>query len=356
MRLPSPWSGAIYNQDGFYSNLLWHNVGLSAAEVETLYNYGSPIKTLANIPQNSNLKAWYKLDASEIYNSTSTEWSVDNNQNPSAYPSSLNFDAASSDYIDCGNDSSLQITGNLSISAWINVESGSGNYAGIVSKYKSNLGFELQLNGNTNSLRYYDPTGSNNPSASNVLTVGTWHHVVVSVNNSTGNIIIYVDNISVATGTANASRTDSGYALQIGRDEDKASPYYFDGKISNASVWNAALTPAQVTELYNEGVPSNLNNHSAYSNLVSWWQLGSNSSFNTNWTVLDEKGSNNGTSSNMGEDAIVDGVGSYANGLSSGMGGDEVIGDAPYSSSNSCLLYTSPSPRDRTRSRMPSSA
>ena len=84
-------------------------------------------------------------------------------------------------------------------------------------------------------------------------------------------------------------------------------------------------------------VPSNLNNHSAYSNLVSWWQLGSNSSFNTNWTVLDEKGSNNGTSVNMGEDAIVDGVGSYANGLSSGMGGDEVIGDAPYSSSKFAL-------------------
>ena len=36
----------------------------------------------------------------------------------------------------------------------------------------------------------------------------------------------------------------------------------------------------------------------------------------------------------MGENAIVDGVGSYANGLSSGMGGDEVVGDAPYSSSN----------------------
>ena len=32
--------------------------------------------------------------------------------------------------------------------------------------------------------------------------------------------------------------------------------------------------------------------------------------------------------------------------------GDELIGIV----SNSCLLYTSPSPRDRTRSRMPSSA
>jgi len=110
-----------------------------------------------------------------------------------------------------------------------------------------------------------------------------------------------------------------------------------DGSISNVSIWNTELTSAQVTEIYNEGVPSNLNNHSAYSNLVSWWQLGSNSSFNTNWTVLDEvtASGNNGTSVNMTEDAIVDGVGSYANGLSSGMGGDEVIGDAPYSTANS---------------------
>ena len=103
---------------------------------------------------------------------------------------------------------------------------------------------------------------------------------------------------------------------------------HLNGSISNCSVWNAALTSAQVTEIYNEGVPSNLNNHSAYSNLVSWWQLGSNSSFNTNWTVLDEKGSNNGTSANMDEVEIVDGVGSYANGLSSGMGGGEVVGSA----------------------------
>ena len=105
---------------------------------------------------------------------------------------------------------------------------------------------------------------------------------------------------------------------------------------------NTALTFSQVTEIYNEGVPSNLNNHSAYSNLVSWWQLGSNTSWaDPYWIALDEKGTNNGQSqnvaapNNMGEDAIVDGVGSYANGLSSGMGGDEVIGDAPYSTANS---------------------
>jgi hypothetical protein len=122
----------------------------------------------------------------------------------------------------------------------------------------------------------------------------------------------------------------------IGDGED-----FWDGRISNLSIWNTDLTSAQVTELYNEGVPSNLNNHSAYSNLISWWQLGNNTSWvDPYWIALDEKGTNNGQSqnvaapNNMGENAIVDGVGSYANGLSSGMGGDEVVGDAPYSTSN----------------------
>ena len=66
--------------------------------------------------------------------------------------------------------------------------------------------------------------------------------------------------------------------------------------------------------------------------------MGSNSSFNSSlnqWTCIDEKGTKTGESSQtFNEDAIVDGVGSYANGTSSGMGGDEVVGDAPYSTAN----------------------
>ena len=43
-------------------------------------------------------------------------------------------------------------------------------------------------------------------------------------------------------------------------------------------------------ELYNNGTPSNLSNHSATSNLVSWWKLN-----NTTTGIEDAKGSNNGT-------------------------------------------------------------
>ena len=127
--------------------------------------------------------------------------------------------------------------------------------------------------------------------------------------------------------------TSNTVNLRIGAE---TSGNYFNGQISNVSYWNTSLTQTQVSELYNEGIPSNLNNHSAYSNLVSWWQLGSNSSFNTNWTVLDEIGSNNGTSANMLENAIVDGVGTSSNGTSTNMGtATNISGSSPNGEANS---------------------
>ena len=247
-------------------------------------------------------------------------------------PYALNFDSASGDYIDCGNDSSLEITGNFTISAWVNITS-SGYYPRLLGKSNTsnnrcNYGIGFYQNkpaviGNSNGtwIAHYNSTA---------LSTGVWHHIV-GVYNGT-NFLLYangsLDTTNSASGfnVATAASETSGQHLYIAASTSNA--FNFNGSISNASIWNAALTSSQVTELYSEGVPQNLLNHSAASSLVSWWQLGSNSSFNTNWTVLDEKGSNNGISANMTEADIVDGVGSYANGTSSGMGGDEVVGSA----------------------------
>ena len=48
--------------------------------------------------------------------------------------------------------------------------------------------------------------------------------------------------------------------------------------MSNVAVWKC-VTPEQVTKLYNQGVPANLNTFSG-TKPITWWQLGSNSSFN----------------------------------------------------------------------------
>jgi hypothetical protein len=342
--------------DGFSGTPTFEDV--AGGQVAEVYNNGTPQTTITGTPV-----GWWKLDATATYDSSTTTWTIpDDSTNSntgtssvmtqanlvqsdlsfkSGYsPYALDFDSASSDYIDCGNDSSLDITGALSISFWIYGQTNPA-HTGIITKtpttssISSAAQYHIQYQ-SSNQLRFL-VTGcdlratTETTGTAPTVDVDSWQHFTMTWN-GTNEMIVYKNGVEAATKIQSTTIVSNTSDLLIGR---RLGYGYLNGKMSNVSIWNAALSGLQVREIYNEGVPQNLNNHSAYSNLVSWWQLGSNSSFNTNWTVLDEKGSNNGTSANMTEVDIVDGVGSYANGLSSGMGGDEVIGDAPYSSSNS---------------------
>jgi hypothetical protein len=326
----------------------------------------------------TSLQGWWKLDASATYDSSTTTWTIpDDSSNSntgtssgmtqanlvqsdlsfktSISPFALDFDGTN-DYIDCGDSDNFSF-GNgttdseFTFSAWINADS-YGSSVCILGKDQTNGNREYVLGVWSGRVRIFLKHQGGNYQQSidstTQLIANKWYHIAATYDgrggsNAADGLTIYINgsaetptNITKQSYTA-MSNTTSPFV--IGQYFSSA---YFNGSLSNFSIWNAALTSSQVTEIYAEGVPQNLNNHSAYSNLVSWWQLGSNTSWvDPYWISLDEKGTNNGESqnvaapNNMGENAIVDGVGSYANGLSSGMGGDEVIGDAPYSSSNS---------------------
>jgi len=345
------------NWNGFFSNFQVWNTGLSSTEAATLYNNGSPIQTLANIPQSSNLQGWWKLDASATYDGTN--WTIEDHagsndgtssgmtqanlvQSDLSFtsghsPYALDFDGTD-DYISCGNDSSL-VPSSITISLWFKTSGSASAIPRLINKSYGGSPYDsyfIRINNNVLNFKIGVSSASVQIAGTTNVIDGNWHNVIGTYDGS--QLKLYLDGNSEATpiSETRAIIENTSYNLTLGCELGAYGfSWPFTGSMSNVSVWNTALTQTQVTEIYNEGVPSNLNNHSAYSNLVSWWQLGSNSSFNTNWTVLDEKGSNNGTSVNMTEADIVDGVNTYANGLSSGMGGDEIIGDAPYSSSNS---------------------
>ena len=285
---------------GKISNTKVWNTDLSQAEVETLYNYGSPIRTLANIPQSSNLKAWYKLDASEVYNNTSTEWSIDNNQNPSAYSSSLDFDSASSDYIDLGDLSNIGISNAsaVSVSLWFN-KNANGNYL-LFDLLEGSSRIALQ---SYQANRLYIYINNRNYNVSTTAANGDWHNIILVFDGSgaanADKLKLYFNGSNITGGTysgnvpASVGAFTSSMTSNIGRTPSTA---YFNGSMSNASIWNTALTSTQVTELYNSGTPSNLSSHSATSNLISWWKLN-----NTTTGIEDSKGSNNGTNNGATE-------------------------------------------------------
>ena len=288
----------IGQQDGTYangkiSNTAIFNTELISSEVTTLYNYGSPIQTLANIPQNSNLKAWYKLDASEIYNSTSTEWSVDNNKYPSAYPSSLNFVSASSNYISLNSDFGLSGAAASTFSMWVNFTDLT-NAGLILNSGGDNSGSDgLFIYSNTLYFMVNNNVSATISSFSSVVSTGKWYHICGVF--SGGNYLkIYLNGVDTAsTSTAQSTMSTSITNFVIANNHWYG---YFNGSISNVSIWNTALTLAQVTEIYNNGTPSSLSSHSATSNLVSWYKLN-----NTTTGIQDSKGSNNGTNNGAAE-------------------------------------------------------
>jgi hypothetical protein len=339
------------------SNYATWDKALTQAEINEIVNGGQP-KNLSTHSASSNLISWWRLnnlttglvDTIGSYNATivgsnsvvkpgsisQLNGTSSGMSQASLVQSDLSTTTGYSPYaLDFDGTSRINIPSFMSnlpsndiytISTWIKTNSDTGAAWG-----SSNSGPDLLYAYVTNGTTFGIGRGSvTRVDISNLLTVGKWANVVAVFDSST-NLKIYINNAfiqDVTVGSLGAVTDD----FKIG---GALNAYTLSCSQSNVSVWNTALTPTQVTEVYNEGRPSNLNNFSGTAP-VAWWQLGSNSSFNatnSQWTCLDEKGTNTGLSStNMANDDIVNGPGYSANGL--GASTIDIVGDAPYSTAN----------------------
>ena len=344
--------------DGQISNVSIWNAALTSTQITELYNQGKP-SNLNNHSAYSNLVSWWKLDASATFDGSN--WSIpDDSSNSNTgtsngmtasnlVQSNLNITTPYSRYAlsfdGTGDKIELPYNAKLNsgadgytISSWVNISSTSGNKAIYSTEYDE--GMVILIAGD--DIKFYQAlTGPNwkffTVNSSYALSLNTWYNIIATWDGS-NNVKIYLNGSLIHTESGFTSLQNPTSPSQFPKIGDYNNQWSMNGFISNVSMWNSSLNQTQITEIYNQGKPSNLNNHSAYSNLVSWWQLGENMSYDgTKWIVLDEKGSNNGEGTNLGpaEDSIVNGVGTSGNGLSDGMGGaDNIIGDAPYSTAN----------------------
>jgi len=359
---PNSWGGSnvnttifgnIANQAGdvLTSNYQMWNVALSSAEVETLYNYGSPLQTLANIPQNSNLNIWYKLNSSDVFNGTnwtikdyagsndgtsfgitSANLIVSNLQHTSGFsPYALNLDGLTSSLSFTETDF-LNASGQSTLSFWVKPGSFvSGLYSYLISgSLKTGIAYSQTANATfpTQGILYYFNQNTGEVITLDiVLSANEWNNIVVKFDGT--NLTAYKNGVSGGTKTITSISE-----LKLNTIGNLVGDTYrVNGDISNFSVWNTGLTQGEIIDVYNQGRPSNLNTFSG-TKPTAWWQLGSNSSFNTDWTCLNEGSLTglNAVSDNMTNDDIVNGVGYSANGL--GDSSIEIKGDSPYSTSN----------------------
>ena len=335
-------SGLYFN--GQIDGVAIFDYALSSSQVTTLY--GSSSTGIGN-PMSLSPKpiSYYNLGDKSAFNGANylvpniAVEEADGDIATSYSPYALDFDGVN-DYIQTGG---FTIGNNYTFSCWLKSNTTSPNNMCFLSSpnyysvgYDGN--FVIRVTSATQIQMYsYNARADSESSTVTIPSIDTnWHHFSLTSNGTTTNIYWDGSPLTV-TGNQTKSLDNISQGLIIG-DNITGNNNAFNGSISNVSIWNAALTSAQVREIYNEGLPSDLNTFSGAAP-VAWWQLGSNSSWNGNrWIVADEIGSNNGYSQNMSpympESGLTNGVGTTANGVSDNMSEGSLVGDAPYSTAN----------------------
>lgn len=218
---------------------------------------------------------------------------------------SMRFDG-SNDYVNIPYASAMKPNYNVafSVSVWYRKNS-SGNFTivGNTPDGNSNIpGFYISESTN---LYYYfcESYGTGKKLEGDVAAplINTWHHIVFT-HDGTGTDAgchLYLDGVDQTLGHPDSSSPQSGTIAGT-------NPWRIGGKVSYTNHWpgnvddfyyySVALSQADVTALYNNGIPPDPTALSSWSNAVAGYRLGDGS--DTTSTVYDIKGSNNATPTN----------------------------------------------------------
>ena len=161
---------------------------------------------------------------------------------------------ASIDFVDLGNPTALQLTGSMTVSAWINSSAFPADDAAIVSKRSSGkVGFELNTTADTGPRTIgFKLTNSSGASVyrygATTLQANTWYFVTGVYDAAAQTLHVYLNgqlNDGVSNGTVTSTQQNSTVNVNIGQ-RPGVSATSFNGLIDDVRIYNSALTQAQI--------------------------------------------------------------------------------------------------------------
>ena len=207
---------------------------------------------------------------------------------------SLAFDG-SDEYANCGDDSSLDLSDNLTLCGWIKTSTASAGYVLAKGNESDSDGYLVLVA--SNKIRLYNNNTDLLASSTSVAD-GVWHHFGITYDKSTTTRAIYIDGVADITSTAfDASIATATENFVIGALSDGGTSN-FTGSISELIVWNTTLSSNQIKQLYNGREPFDARNI-AKSNLVGYWRMGDGLENSSGTTIYDmSDNTNNGALTN----------------------------------------------------------
>ncbi|KKK56835.1 hypothetical protein LCGC14_3060550 [marine sediment metagenome] len=197
---------------------------------------------------------------------------------------SIDLEAGSSHYLEAADSASLDIIDDISIEAWIKLETlADGAVGGFMIVTKLNSGdssYQLSLveqpndANNYNRLNFEFRNGANATTGqSNVNTfvpadAGTWFHVAVTADVSASTMIFYVDGVAKTTTYLAQDATDMANVAAPVRIGASHTPpqQFFDGKVDDVRIWADIRTASEIDDNKSTESP-------AGDNLKAHWKL-----------------------------------------------------------------------------------
>jgi hypothetical protein len=187
--------------------------------------------------------------------------------------SSLFFDG-SNDYVDCGADSSLDLTTSFTLQAWIRGDQANRSYARILDKFNfvARQGYNIVQLNNTGSFMFDFFTTENTKhtgGGSTIVFDNQWHFLTATYDGDTARI--YIDGI-MESKVAIDKKTirKCAYTFKIGNGFDGNVWFPYHGYIDEARVWNAALDSNMVRDWMHKNITDT---HPRFEDLVGYWKF-----------------------------------------------------------------------------------
>ncbi len=182
-----------------------------------------------------------------------------------------------SSYIDCGNNESLNITGAITMSAWIKIDSYTDNNPNIIAKELSYfLGIGTTGNYIRSGIRTSEGSYEIKTATNNSIPLNTWTHILFCYSDIDNIFKQYVNGIKVEQGGDTTTKTlvISDKNVLIG--SWKIAEQHFNGSIERPQLWNRALGDDEIKLLYESYNPS-LHIDSLQKGLVGHWTMAQDS-------------------------------------------------------------------------------
>tara|TARA_Y100001938_G_scaffold143424_1_gene216166 strand:- start:498 stop:1241 length:744 start_codon:yes stop_codon:yes gene_type:complete len=155
---------------------------------------------------------------------------------------------------------SISNAGSISIWVKINETSSTGQIIRMQADSNNFISIYYHASSNTTRTAYKGGGGTTIAKSSAAIEEdGEWHHVVSTWSTTTNKLTLYLDG-TIVEAKPNSGPLDefSGDISTIDVGQNTSGSSYFDGYVDELSVWNAALTGAQISTIYNNGVPNDI--------------------------------------------------------------------------------------------------